>query len=92
MYIKKVLGPRSVTLPDGTILTRSDLPPEDTVRWVASRKARVVKAVAAGLVSQDEVLERYHLSVEEFALWCDAVERHGESGLKVTAIQRLRQP
>ncbi len=92
MYLKKVDGPRSVTLPDGTILTRADLPPEDTVRWVASRKARVVKAVSGGLVSVSEVLERYQLSEEEFTLWCDAVERHGEKGLKVTAIQRLRQP
>lgn len=92
MFLKKVEGPRSVTLPDGTILTRADLPPDDTLRWVASRKARVVRAVSGGLVSRDEVLERYHLSDEEFALWCDAVERHGENGLKVTAIQRLKQP
>lgn len=92
MYLKKIDGPRSVTLADGTVLTRADLPCGDAIRWVASRKARVVKAVAAGLVSRDEVIDRYQLSEEEFALWCDAVERHGEQGLKVTAIQRLRQP
>ncbi len=92
MYLKKVDGPRSITLPDGSVLTRADLPPEDTVRWVASRKARVVKAVSGGLVTMAEVLDRYQLSEEEFMIWCDAVERHGEKGLKVTAIQRLRQP
>ncbi|MCZ8088731.1 MAG: DUF1153 domain-containing protein, partial [Rhodobacteraceae bacterium] len=26
MYIKRVPGPRHVTLPDGSILTRADLP------------------------------------------------------------------
>lgn len=91
MYLKKIDGPRAVTLPDGRILTRADLPPPDTRRWVASRKARVVLAVATGLLPLKEALERYALSEEEFTLWRDAVERHGESGLKVTAIQRYRQ-
>ncbi len=45
MYLKKVDGPRQVTLPDGSILSRADLPPDQTRRWVASRKAIVVKAV-----------------------------------------------
>jgi hypothetical protein len=91
MYLKKIDGPRAVTLPDGTILTRADLPPPDTRRWVASRKVRVVQAVAYGLLSLKEALERYALSEEEFTLWRDAVEKHGERGLKVTAIQRYRQ-
>ena len=92
MYLKKIDGPRAVTLPDGRILTRADLPPADTRRWVASRKARVVKAVAFGLLSLKEALDRYQLSEEEFGLWRDAVARHGEKGLKVTAIQKYRQP
>lgn len=92
MYLKKIDGPRAVTLPDGTILTRADLPPPETRRWVASRKARVVRAVAAGLLPLKEALERYALSDEEFGFWQEAVEKHGEKGLKVTAIQRYRQP
>jgi hypothetical protein len=91
MYLKKVDGPRSVTLPDGTILTRADLPPGDTRRWVASRKATVVQAVTYGLISRAEVLEKYNLSEEEYDLWSDAVQRHGIAGLKVTAIQKYRQ-
>lgn len=91
MYLKKVDGPRAVTLPDGSILTRADLPPAETRRWVASRKAKVVKAVAYGLISESEALQRYGLSAEEFALWRAAVERHGEKALKVTAIQKYRQ-
>lgn len=91
MYLKRVEGPRQITLPDGSILSRADLPPPDTRRWVASRKAVVVKAVIHGLIPREEALERYALSEEEFGLWCSAVEIHGEKALKVTAIQKYRQ-
>jgi len=91
MFLKRVDGPRQVTLPDGSVLSRADLPPADTRRWVASRKAIVVKAVLHGLISRSEALERYALSEEEFALWQTAVEKHGEKALRVTAIQRYRQ-
>jgi Protein of unknown function (DUF1153) len=91
MFLKRVDGPRQVTLPDGSILSRADLPPADTRRWVASRKAVVVRAVVYGLLSEKEALERYALSEEEFALWRSAVTKHGEDGLKVTAIQKYRQ-
>ena len=91
MYLKKVDGPRQVMLPDGSILTRADLPPPDTQRWVASRKAVVVKAVIYGLIPEAEALERYALSEEEFVLWRQAVETHGEKALRVTTIQKYRQ-
>lgn len=91
MYLKRVDGPRQVTLPDGTILSRADLPPADTRRWVASRKAVVVHAVMHGLISQAEAQDRYALSEEEFGLWRNAVEAHGEKALRVTTIQKYRQ-
>jgi hypothetical protein len=91
MYLKKVDGPRQVTLPDGSTLSRADLPPADTRRWVASRKALVVKAVLYGLIGQVEALERYELSEEEFGMWRDAVEKHGEKALRVTTLQKYRQ-
>ncbi len=91
MFLKRVDGPRQVTLPDGSVLTRADLPPPDTRRWVASRKAVVVRAVVHGLISESEALERYALSEEEFGLWRRAVETFGEKALKVTAIQKYRQ-
>jgi len=90
MYLRKIDGPRSVTLADGTIMTRADLPPSETRRWVASRKAAVVRAVNAGLVTRDEALERYALSDEEFSEWETAVLEHGESALKATSLQRYR--
>jgi len=92
MYIKRIQGPRTVTLPDGSKMTRADLPPVDTKRWVASRKAAVVKAVAAGLITQDEALARYALSQEELDGWRQAIANHGLKALKVTKIQRYRQP
>jgi hypothetical protein len=92
MYLKKLDGPRAVTLPDGTTMTRADLPDPGVVRWVASRKAAIVKAVRHELVSRAEVLDRYGLSGEELDGWISAVENFGEPALKATAVQRYRQP
>ncbi|MFZ5708229.1 MAG: DUF1153 domain-containing protein [Pseudomonadota bacterium] len=90
MFLKKVDGPRAVTLPDGSKMTRADLPAPETRRWVASRKVKVVRAVLSGLLPLGEALRRYDLSEEEFRLWREAVERHGEKALKVTTLQRFR--
>ena len=92
MYLKKVKGPRAVTLPDGSVMTRADLPDAQTRRWVASRKAAVVRAIAHGLLPRTEALDLYDLSEEELDAWHVAVELHGESALKATTIQRYRQP
>lgn len=92
MFIKKIDGPRAVTLPDGTIMTRADLPPRDTCRWVASRKAAVVRAVCGGLITVDEAKSRYGLSDEEFESWQLAVTRFGEAALKTTCLQQFRGP
>ena len=92
MYLKKVDGPRAVTLPDGTVMTRADLPDPKTRRWVASRKAAVVRAVAHGLISREIAIETYDLTDEEYDSWQNAVTRHGEAALKATSLQRYRQP
>ncbi|NRA98217.1 MAG: DUF1153 domain-containing protein [Rhodobacteraceae bacterium] len=91
MYLKKIDGPRAVTLADGSTMTRADLPNPRTRRWVASRKAAVVKAVNAGLISRAQALEIYALSDEEFDGWHAAVAKFGENALKATAVQRYRQ-
>jgi transposase-like protein len=84
MYLKKSRGPRAVTLPDGTVMTRADLPPADTRRWVASRKAAVIRAVLHGLITQAEAERRYGLSEEEFREWVRAYSQQGLKGLKAT--------
>src|SRR3712207_3584954 len=71
-------------------LTLDDLPPVDTSRWVASRKAEVVTAVETGLLSVDEALRLYHLTLEEFLSWQRALFRFGVHGLQVTALQASR--
>lgn len=92
MYLHKVEGPRSITLPDGTVLSRADLPPPDTSRWVASRKATVVRGVLYGLITLSDAKKRYGLSDEEFNSWVAAVAEHGIDALKVTALKKYRQP
>jgi hypothetical protein len=91
MYLKKVDGPRAVTLPDGSIMTQADLPDAKTRRWVASRKAAVVRGVLYGLLSEEDALHRYMLSDDEFKEWVRAVSMHGEAALKATAVQKYRQ-
>ena len=44
------------------------LPPPNTVRWVARRKAAVVAAVRAGKITYEEACSYYQLS-EEFLGW-----------------------
>ena len=91
MYLKKVDGPRMVRLPDGGTMSRADLPSPDTRRWVARRKAAVVQAVRAGLITREEALSMYALTGEELDSWCDAVDRHGVGALRATALQKYRQ-
>lgn len=92
MFLKKVDGPRAVTLSDGTVMTRADLPPVSTRRWVASRKAAVVRGVIYGLIPLSDALKRYGLSEEEFTSWVAAVADHGEDALKATSLKKYRQP
>lgn len=90
MYIRKVSGPVFATGLNGEVISRADLPPPDTKRWVARRKAAVVAAVNGGLISVEEACERYSLSVEELESWRDAVARHGTRALRVTSMQMFR--
>jgi hypothetical protein len=74
----------------GISATVVDLPPPDTKRWVARRKAVVVNAVHSGAISLDEACRRYQLSIEEFVAWQRAIEAHGVAGLRVTRLQIYR--
>lgn len=91
MFVKKTDRPRTAILPDGSVLSIADLPPP-TTRWVARRKQTVVLAFLHGLITKEEALRRYDLSEEEFDGWVKAVQKHGAAALKVTAIQKYRQP
>ncbi len=82
--------PKRVIGPDGKLLTLDDLPPPETKRWVARRKAEVVAAVRAQLLTLEEACKRYNLSTEEFVGWEAAIDKHGLGGLRVTRIQEFR--
>ncbi|WP_235927558.1 DUF1153 domain-containing protein [Sandarakinorhabdus rubra] len=75
--------PREATDSDG-------LPPDDTVRWVPSRKAAVLAAIRDGRIELKEACRRWRLSVEELRLWQRAVDRIGTPGLRVTRVQIYR--
>ena len=92
MFLHKVNGKRAVTLPDGTVLSRADLPPPDTVRWTAARKMTVVRGVVHGLIEREEALDRYGLSEAEFLEWVRGAERHGLAGLRATSRHNIGQP
>ncbi len=77
--------------PTGQPLSLRDLPPPDTERWVMRCKAELVAAVRGGLISLEEVCERYRLSVEEFRSWQKSLEMHGVRGLRATKIQHYRE-
>ncbi len=83
--------PKRILSPVGTPLTIESLPPPDTKRWVIRRKAEVVAAVRAGLISLEEACERYTLTNEEFLSWKRLIENHGMRGLRATRIQYYRQ-
>lgn len=90
MYIRKIEGARVVKLPDGTTLSRADLPGQDTRRWVASRKAKVVKAVRYGLITEEEAMSTYDLSPDELSSWQNAIDAFGQDGLKTRHCRKQR--
>jgi hypothetical protein len=91
MIENQQIRPAQVIGPLGEPLTLDDLPSPNTKRWVMRRKAEVVAAVNGGLLTIDEVLERYSLTLEEFASWQRAMDRSGMKGLRVTRIQKYRE-
>jgi hypothetical protein len=60
------------------------LPPPNTTRWTARRKADIVAAVHSGLISLNVARRRYNLTSEEFASWQRLFEKHGVPGLRQT--------
>lgn len=72
---------------NGRTYFSSDLPKPDTKRWVVRRKAEVVAAVDAGLLTLDEALERYGISMETFTIWKQKISKGGLPALRETRVQ-----
>ncbi len=76
--------------PLGQRLTLEQLPPPGFRHWVPRYKAEVVAAVSGGLLTIDDALHRYNMTIEEYAGWERAVNRFGMPGLRVTQTDRYR--
>jgi alkylation response protein AidB-like acyl-CoA dehydrogenase len=95
----EALTPREFTTPEAAdgvaaeavVDTFADLPAVDTSRWVASRKAAVLVAIADGRLSRAAACARYRISEAELRLWERAVECAGVPGLRVTRVQIYRE-
>lgn len=72
-------------------MTELPLPPFDTVRWTAARKAAIVQAIAKGRIDAIDALRNYSMSAEELGLWQCAHHERGAEGLKVTKIVEHRR-
>jgi len=66
-----------------------ELPPTNTLRWVARRKAAVVSAVSSGMLTIEEACRRYHMSEDELLAWQHAFERSGIDGLRSGSVQPI---
>ena len=71
-------------------LSLADLPPSHETRWVMSRKAKLIEAIHAGLISLEEAAERYRLTLDELTEWQNYFARHGARGLRTTFLQQYR--
>jgi len=71
-------------------LSMTELPPSNTRRWVARRKAAVVAAVSSGMITFEEACRRYHMSGEELLAWQCAFENDGILGLRAGRLRQQR--
>ena len=82
---------QTITGPFGSLLSYNDLPPPGTKRWVVRRKVEVVAGVREGLISLNDALRRYNLTVDEFRSWQRLFDNHGPDGLKITRLKEYRR-
>ncbi len=66
------------------VVTKGDLPPAGTTRWVANKKLQVLGAIRSGMLSRAEARERYALADSELERWIASEEKGGVEGLKCT--------
>jgi uncharacterized protein DUF1153 len=65
-----------------------ELPPQNTRRWTFRRKAAVLQALRNGVLTLQQAVERYALTVEEIRAWERAFEREGVYGLRALRVYR----
>ncbi|MBW8753029.1 MAG: DUF1153 domain-containing protein [Sphingomonadales bacterium] len=90
MHYSPTVRPAIARVSLGDPLTLLGLPPRDTRRWTAHRKAEIVAAVESGLVTSDDVCAWYDLSREELDEWRRASENGGTLALRITHLRGPR--
>ena len=58
---------------------------------MASRKAKVVRAVLYGLIKKEDAIKCYNISMDEFHSWLLMIHDHDKIALKAILLQRYRQ-
>lgn len=91
MHYSPNIRPAMVAGPEGEPLTLLGLPPRETTRWTARRKAEVLAALNGGLLTAREACEWYALSIDEIEEWQSATDRGGVKGLRITRSQHYRR-
>jgi hypothetical protein len=59
-------------------------------RWVVRRKAALIKLYDIGGITDDEITQRYAMSIEELKTWRARLERGGMRAMRQTRIQDSR--
>jgi len=67
------------------------LPPPETKRWTSRRKAAILVAVRAGVITREVACQRYLLSEKELAGWEVAFDRAGIPGLLARKLHSYRR-
>jgi hypothetical protein len=83
--------PKQVPGLSGSVLTMDDLPPPNAKRWLPPRKATIVCAVRGGLITLEELVDRYGITHEEFLSWERLLDEHGLLGLRTTHRSKYRK-
>jgi DNA-binding winged helix-turn-helix (wHTH) protein len=77
--VPAVIGVRLYT--HWPVLTRGNLPPPSTKRWVLSRKAELAAAVHVGLISWNEIASSYRVRRQDIEAWISKLVGRGPEAL-----------
>jgi hypothetical protein len=69
-------------------LSAAELPAPDVIRWTPRRKAEVVLAIDARILTAEEACRRYTLTAEELSSWTHSYRGEDVKGLRRTRYHR----
>jgi hypothetical protein len=79
-------------MPDGRVLSRSDLPtPSSRLHWTPARKQVVIECLRQGLATMEELQARYSISTDELLAWNRLYADRDRKALMTTQIPLHRE-